>query len=280
MTVEAVSQRDGTLGCMSQTPVDPQLPDPHGETLFGWPTTLLRQLRALRTRGYDEDLELQQWREQHAALIQQAPPGAAAPDDPALLAARKEAQRRHLNSGASDPDTELLSDLLIALSGPPDDQGIVEHRQQLLQIIADSTHGETVRLLRTAVARNTRWLVDLGLAERSSGLLWSELQQHRYVEDDGGRVERSVAAAAAEAGRDHPLFVHGGLRPPSVYDTGISALRRSTIADVRQFCERRAGVGDEAGAAAKRLAQALDEADTNGLLDEYTRDPAWDGAPH
>jgi hypothetical protein len=263
---------------MSDSADNIELPDPHTDTLFGWPTDLLRQMSELRTRGYDEQIDLHDWREQHAALAQQAPDGAAAADDPQLAAVRREATRRSIESGKSDTNVELLGELLVALSGPPDDAGIAEHRKQMLEVIADTTDGSAARTLRDAVARNTRWLIELGLAEATSGLLWTELLPHRYTDEGGNRAERTVGEAAEVAGRGHPLFVHGGRRAPSRLDGSGMQLRRASVADLRQYCQSRIDDQAETAAAARKLLKALDSAHAAGLLAEYTSDPNWPSA--
>jgi len=175
--------------------------------LFGWPVSLLDQIRELASLAHCQEIEIDEWRRRDAELRAAGP---AQPASDQIGAARKAVLEARLEMPADKNEAEdrllrLTSRLDAALHGAPDDDKLRERLRHINEMLGSPDH----RVMRTRLQQDralvTRWLASSAQTDEITGLPWDHLARYRWLPDPAlGTVPAFLGVARHRALSEAP----------------------------------------------------------------------------
>lgn len=168
--------------------------------LFGWPVSLLDEIRELRDLAEQGGIWIDEWRRRDALLRASGPGQSPREQIEATRAAALEAWR---DKPAGEDDTgdrmlRLAERLRAALHGAPDDESLREQLGRIDDILSTEHQRGLKARFQEKRERVTRWLLSSAQIDDVTGLPWDYLGRYRQLPDP---LLRTVPAYAGVARR-------------------------------------------------------------------------------
>lgn len=183
------------------------LADDQVAELFGWPVSLLDDIRALQDLADSGQLDITEWRNRDAELRACGPadlPGAQ------VEAAHKAAVQAWIDASPRDNDKrrrmQLLSGRLRAILHPaPDDQGLRDQLARYDELLRGERDRHVRERLRIRQRLLAHWLTASDDYDPVTGLPWEFLYRYRWLPDPVlGRVPVYLGVARTAALAEAP----------------------------------------------------------------------------
>ena len=205
--------------------------------LFGWPVSLLDEIRELSDLAEQGEIWIDEWRRRDALLRASGPGQSPREQVEATRSAALEAWygRPLSEDDAGDRMLRLAKRLWAALQGAPDDEALREQLERIDDILSPKQQRGLKAQFQERRERVARWLLSSAQIDDVTGLPWDYLGRYRRLSDPllgavpayaGVARRRALAEAPDEVARLARQLRPEGMEFPAVDELDQLALTR------------------------------------------------------
>jgi hypothetical protein len=241
--------------------------------LFGWPVSLLDEIRELRDLAEQGEIWIDEWRRRDALLRASGPGQSPREQIEATRAAALEAGYDRLvgEDDTGDRMLRLAERLGAAMQGAPDDEALREQLERIDDILGTEPHRGLKARFQEKRERVTRWLLSSTQIDDLTGLSWDYLGRYRWLPDPlFGKVPAYAGVARRRALAEAPdevAHLAKQLRPDAMKFPAVDELDQLALTRFPSLIIEAAAKGNtDAAAVSSQVLQLWQAPETQRLL--------------